>query len=359
MIVSFKSTLPMKISRIIGSFCFIIVAFFVFEVFYLNTSSIQDKKGVTYYLHPGISKTALISDLAKQGIITHPFLFSLYTHFQKSEQLKTGEYLFHHGATPATIWKQVVTGTGFAFHPFTIVPGWTFTQLKEALSQTEGLHHATSKVDDKAIMVQLGYANLAPEGEFFPETYYYTRGISDMVILKRAIDLMQLHLQEAWAQRDKDLPYTNSYQALIAASIIEKEAYLSHEQPLIAGVLVNRLKKDMLLQFDPTVIYGLGTRYDGKIHKTDLLDSNPYNTYVHKGLPPTPIAMPGMSAINAALHPAKHDYLYFVANGDGSHHFSKTLAEHNEAINASNKNQTVYSPAPAVPYPLHSEPVTK
>ena len=181
-------------------------------------------------------------------------------------------------------------------------------------------------------MNRLGDAALAPEGQFFPETYYYTKGSSDLVILKRAFDLMQSNLKEAWETRSPNLPYKNVYEALIAASLIEKEAYFDAERPVIAGVLVNRIRKNMLIQFDPTVIYGLGLRYNGKIHKQDLLENTPYNTYVHKGLPPTPIAMPGRTSINAALHPDNTDYLYFVARSDKSHQFSKTLFEHQAAV---------------------------
>lgn len=181
-------------------------------------------------------------------------------------------------------------------------------------------------------MSRISSSDVDPEGEFFPETYYYTKDVSDLVILKRAYDLMQSRLSEAWQMRAADLPYQNAYEALIAASLIEKEAYFASERPLIAGVLVNRLKKNMLIQFDPTVIYGLGLRYDGTIHKKDLLENTPYNTYVRKGLPPTPIAMPSMASIEAALHPDNTDYLYFVARKDKSHQFSKTLPEHHAAV---------------------------
>ncbi|MBV9575419.1 MAG: endolytic transglycosylase MltG, partial [Gammaproteobacteria bacterium] len=160
----------------------------------------------------------------------------------------------------------------------------------------------------------------------------------DLVILKRAFDLMKNKLATAWEKRALDLPYQNAYEALIAASLIEKEAYLNTERPIIGGVLINRLRKNMLLQFDPTVIYGLGTRYNGKIHKQDLLENTAYNTYVHRGLPPTPIAMPGLASLQAATHPDTNDYIYFVAKGDGSHQFSKTLSEHNAAVKKANKH---------------------
>lgn len=317
------------VSSLIFFFC---VSLIGTAVIFLFSSAVDEEAGKQYFLRPGTSTKTLVADLFQQGIIKYPTLFSIYTHLQPHQILKTGEYYFPKGSTPFSIWRQVTQGTGLVYHAFTIVPGWSFKQLLHELGQTTDLRHITTKLDDKKIMEQLGYANISPEGQFFPETYYYTRGVPDLVILKRAIDLMQNRLNEVWKNRVPDLPYKNTYEALIAASIIEKEAYLDNERPLIAGVLVNRLKRDMLLQFDPTVIYGLGQRYHGKIHKDNLLENNAYNTYVHKGLPPTPIAMPSMTSIVAALHPLETNYLYFVAKGDGSHQFSKTLLEHHVAV---------------------------
>ena len=186
----------------------------------------------------------------------------------------------------------------------------------------------------------MGDGAISPEGEFFPETYNYTMNVSDLVILKRAYDLMQNKLNIAWQTRSATLPYKSAYDALIAASLIEKEAYLDKERPIISGVIINRLNKNMLLQIDATVIFGLGSRYNGKIYKTDLIEDTAYNSYVHKGLPPTPIAMPGMASINAAIHPQQHDYLFYVAKGDHSHQFSKTLIEHDAAIRAAQQLHT-------------------
>lgn len=293
---------------------------------------VSQAEGVVYDLLPGTSKKKFMSDLSQQGVLRHPWLFSVYVLLEPSSRLKAGEYRFPPGATGRSIWKQVTQGTGLFYRAFTIVPGWSFVQLRSALSQAPGLHHHVSGLADAQIMYQMGNARLAPEGEFFPDTYYYTKGISDLVVLKQAFDLMQHKLKEAWSSRLPGLPYRDAYEALIAASLIEKEAYLESERTIIAGVLVNRLKKGMLLQFDPTVIYGLGPRYDGKIHKANLLDANDYNTYVHKGLPPTPIAIPGMSSLQAALRPQHNDFFYFVAKRDKSHAFSKTLAEHRLAV---------------------------
>lgn len=310
--------------------------FFCAAIFtaYLFIPTVYNEVGINYYLKPGTSKKTFVAEIAQREIIPFHFLFSAYTSFFPNTQLKTGEYHFPKGSSPYSIWQQVTHGTGLLYHSFTIVPGWSFKQLREALDQTKFLKHNTEKWDEKAIMTALGEANLPAEGQFFPESYHYSRDVPDLVILKRAYDLMQSQLKVAWEKRSKNLPYKSAYEALIAASMVEKEAYLSAERPIIAGVLVNRLERDMLLQFDPTVIYGLGSRYNGKLHKENLLENNAYNTYVNKGLPPTPIAMPSLSSIEAAVHPEKVEYFYFVARGDGSHQFSKTLIDHNKAVNA-------------------------
>lgn len=316
---------------LLAACCFLGMGFYA-----LYMPVVDQEAGTVYFLKPGASKKAVVADLTQQGLVPSAWFFSIYTYTQKSVNLKTGEYLFPKGSTPVSIWGQVSTGKGLVYHPFTIIPGWTFKQLRQQLARTENLRHTTAAMTDKQIMERLGQPQLAPEGEFFPETYYYTRGIADIIILKRAFDLMQKKFKQAWEERAPGLPYKNDYEALIAASLVEKEAYLSTERPVIAGVLVNRIRKDMLLQFDPTVIYGLGDRYTGKIYKQDLLEDTAYNTYVHKGLPPTPIAMPSMASILAAVRPEEHDYYYFVAKGNGAHQFSKTLSEHNEAVTAAN-----------------------
>jgi len=313
------------------------ILFVIVWLYSLFTPVITQAQGYVYYLRPGTSKRAMILELTQQNIIKHPFLFSLFAYPQRNVQLKTGEYLFPKGSSLYSIWKQMTTGSGFYNHPFVIIPGWSFTQLRRELANAQGLRHLTAKLSDQQTMERLGYPHLGPEGEFFPETYYYIKGIPDLVILKRAIDLMQNRLQELWQHRASGLPYKSEYEALIAASLIEKEAYLNSERPIISGVLINRLKKNMLLQFDPTIIYGLGERYDGKIHKENLQEDNPYNTYLHRGLPPTPIAMPSIESIKAAMHPQVNDYFYFVAKGDGSHQFSKTLIEHNMAVDSAFK----------------------
>lgn len=302
-------------------------------LYLLQKPVVMQEGGAVYYLRPGISKKILIKDLADQGIdVPYPKLFYYYIYLNKTAYLKTGEYFFSKNATAISIWRQITQGQGHFNHAFTIIPGWTIKQLRETLTGFQDLAHHSTKLNDQALMGRLGFPKLKPEGMFFPDTYYYARDNSDLIILKKAFYLMQKKLHEAWLKRSPNLPYQNAYEALIAASLIEKEAYLNNERPMIASVLINRLKHNMALQFDPTVIYGLGARYTGSIRKEDLLDHNPYNTYVKRGLPPTPIAIPSLDSINAALHPKDTAYYYFVANGDGSHQFSKTLEEHTQAV---------------------------
>lgn len=316
-----------------------VTAFVAAAIYFLRSPVVEQDSGYVFYLKPGTSKQRLLTELTEAGVLKHPIIFALYVYPQLTAQLKTGEYLFPKGANLLSIWRQVTAGKGLYYRSFTIIPGWTFQQMRTELNKAEGLRHFTADLDDKRIMLQIANQAVFPEGQFFPETYYYTRGNVDLVILQRAYDLMQKRLQEAWATRAADLPFKTAYDALIAASLVEKEAYLKQECPIIASVIINRLQKNMLLQIDPTVIYGMGSRYDGKIHKDDLRENTPYNTYVNKGLPPTPIAMPSMTAIEAVMHPATTEFYYFVARGDGSHQFSKTLTEHHDAVDAAIKRK--------------------
>jgi UPF0755 protein len=261
-------------------------------------------------------------------------------------KLKAGEYLFPKGSTPPSILRQITTVSGMIYHAFTIVPGWTFKELRAALLRDENLHHSVETMSDDEIMKQLGHPELKPEGEFFPDTYYCNENSDDFMVLKRSFKAMQIKLNAAWQHRAPGLPFNTPYEALIGASIIEKEAYLEYELPIMAGVMVNRLRSGMLLQFDPTVIYGMGDQYNGTIHHSDLIsDKNPYNTYTHKGLTPTPISMPSLAAIEAIMHPAQHDYYYFVAQNNGSSLFTKELTEHYEAVEIARKSRWFFNTA--------------
>ncbi|HTM63325.1 MAG TPA: endolytic transglycosylase MltG [Gammaproteobacteria bacterium] len=289
------------------------------------------KEGTIFYVRPGISRENLVAELSQNHLIRLSPIFGWYTHMRGATP-RSGEYQIQKGSSPLSIWRQFTRGTGRYYRSFTIIPGWTFKQVKTAMLNTNTMKHVVPAMTDENLMMVLGDSEHKPEGMFLPETYYYSRGDSDLSILKRAYDLMMTKLNEAWQTRAADLPYQTPYQVLIAASLIEKEAFLPKEQPVIGGVLVNRLRKDMLLQFDPTVIYGMGDSYQGKIHKTDLTTDTPYNTYIHKGLTPTPIAMPGWTAVVAALHPEVNQYYYFVAKGDGSHEFTSNLKAHESAV---------------------------
>lgn len=323
-----------------------IAAFFSFWSYFL-LSPIHTETGYTFNLKQGMGLRSITLELTQKGIIDHPFLFSLYGRLQNN-QFKSGEYFFPKGSTPISILQQMTNGVGLAYHHFTIIPGWSFAQLKQAMNKAEDIKHVITiaGMTDKAIMAQMGNADQAPEGQFYPETYYYTRNDADLVILRRAYNLMQTRLTDVWQSRSANLPYKNSYELLTAASLIEKEAHLNTERPIIAGVLINRLHKNMLLQFDPTVIFGMGSKYSGKIHKTDLLTDTIYNTYVHHGLPPTPIAFPSQNSLNAAAKPQNNPYLYFVARGDGSHQFSQTLNEHNAAVASLLKQDAFFNNLP-------------
>lgn len=314
-------------------FFFVVIGTLAAWFTFLYAPLVTDKKGIVFEVNEGESFQTVLHNLEKQNIIHYSLLFNLLIHVKGyGHQLKAGEYFFAKGTTPAKLLSQIVNGTGLAQYPFTIIAGWNFKQVRELLDRQTKLQHTLQNLTDQQIMAKLGQPNLNPEGQFFPDTYYYTSNSTDLKVLKRAFKMMQDKLNSAWQQRSSNLPYKDLYQALIAASLIEKEARLDTERPTISGVILNRLKKNMLLQIDATVIYGMGPHYAGTIYKKDLSQNTPYNTYVHKGFPPTPIAMPGFTSINAALHPEDNDYLYYVARGDGSHQFSKTLDEHNKAV---------------------------
>ena len=247
--------------------------------------------------------------------------------------LQVGEYALDPGLSPRDLLLRMRDGKVISYR-FTIVEGWNIRQLRAAINNATPLLHETNQLDDTALMKLLGHPGQHAEGRFLPETYVYSRGDSDVDVLKRAHEAMDKALAGAWESRAQDVPLKSAEEALILASIIEKETGLASERPQIAGVFARRLKLGMKLQTDPTVIYGIGSAYDGNIRRRDLLTDTPYNTYTRTGLTPTPIAMPGPDALRAAVNPAPGDALFFVALGDGSgsHVFSKTLGEHNAAV---------------------------
>ena len=288
--------------------------------------------GVSYHLKPGTSMGRLANDLERRGFIRSGlYLRSLASVSGRASRIQAGEYFFTPGITPETLLQQLVSGRVTSYS-LTLVEGWNFRQVLAAVLRNEALSHTLEGLSDAEIMARLGHAGEHPEGRFYPDTYSFPRGTTDVAFLKRAYETMSRVLAEQWAQRDAGLPLKTAYDALILASIVEKETGVEGERSEIAGVFIRRLRKGMKLQTDPTVIYGMGENYHGNIRRRDLKQDTPYNTYVHAGLPPTPIAMPGSAAINAVLHPASGKSLYFVARGDGSHQFSPTLVEHNRAV---------------------------
>jgi UPF0755 protein len=246
-------------------------------------------------------------------------------------RLHAGEYALTPGLTPAQLLEKMAAGEVIQ-HQFTIVEGWTFRQLRQALAQDDALAQTLAALDDAELMRRLGEPGALPEGRFLPETYSYVKGMSDFDVLRRAHDAMRKLLDELWSGHPADFPLDSPYQLLTLASIVEKETAQPAERARIAAVFLRRLRLGMRLQTDPAVIYGLGARYDGRIHRRDLDADTPYNTYTRAGLPPTPIALPGKAALEAVMHPADTDALYFVARGDGTHEFSATLEAHNRAV---------------------------
>ncbi|MDO6563102.1 endolytic transglycosylase MltG [Amphritea sp. 1_MG-2023] len=283
-------------------------------------------------VEPGSSFSRLARQLATEGILERPDWFSFFVRLKKvGHLLKAGEYQLEPGTTPRTLLVQLIEGKTLSYN-FSIIEGLNFKQLRASINSNPHIRKTLSDHSDAQIMATLGLEGQHPEGMFLADTYQFHRGMSDLDLLQRAHQLLQAELDKAWLSKAKDLPYESVYEALIMASIVEKETALASERPIIAGVFVQRLKKGMRLQTDPTVIYGMGERYQGNIRRADLRRPTAYNTYTISGLPPTPIAMVGREAITAALNPEEGKWLYFVAKGDGSHQFSATLKDHNKAV---------------------------
>lgn len=259
-------------------------------------------------------------------------LFEWFRWSGQARRIRAGSYELHNGDTPRSLLRKLVQGDETR-EQVRFIEGWTVRQMRQALAQAPHLKPLSAGWSDEDLMAQLGRPGVPAEGRFFPDTYVYGRGVSDLTVLRRALQQLDRHLAEAWDQRAPDTPLRSADEALTLASIVEKETGRADERARVAGVFVNRLKRGMLLQTDPTVIYGLGERFDGNLRKRDLLADGPYNTYTRPGLPPTPIALPGLASLHAAVRPEATRALYFVARGDGSSAFSETLDEHNRAVN--------------------------
>lgn len=290
------------------------------------------KEGLRYEIKSGKTLTHVAKDLQRRGLIeSASYLVWLGKFEGMANNIKAGEYRFNDGILPARLLEQITNGEMLQY-AITVVEGWNFRQLMDAVHSNEYLLHTLSDYSDEEIMEQIGHPGEHPEGMFLPDTYYFPRLTTDVAFLQRAYNATQLFLTENWPNRSIDVEFKTPYEALIMASIVEKETGLPSERKQIAGVFNRRLQKRMRLQTDPTVIYGLGQTFDGNIRRRDLRKDTPYNTYLHSGLPPTPIAMPGRAAILAALQPMPGLDLYFVARGDGGHEFSATLEQHNAAV---------------------------
>jgi UPF0755 protein len=280
----------------------------------------------------GTTPTRTFYRLEANGVIKDAFWLRVYWRFNLAKQpLHSGEYRLQPGMTVESLidlWKR----GEMVQYSLTLVEGWNFHQVRAALAKEEKIEQTLNGLSDSQVMDKIGHAGIFPEGRFFPDTYRFVRGMSDVELLKTAYDRLDEVLAKEWNQRATDLPYNGPYQALIMASLVEKETGVPQERGQIAGVFVRRMAIGMLLQTDPTVIYGLGDRYNGKLTRAHLKEASPYNTYMISGLPPTPIAMVGREAIHAALNPVEGSSLYFVARGDGSHVFSDDLDAHNNAV---------------------------
>lgn len=309
------------------------IAFFLWQdkQAYLETSiNLTDE--TVFKIKSGSNLKAVLNELAEKNIISKPeyILFEAKKDNQAAS-IKAGEYNLLPGTTPRQLIQQFVDGKVIQ-HSITLIDGWNYRQVFEAVKSHEQLEQTLDGLSVEEIMTKVGLEGVHPEGQFYPDTYNFPSGTSDIDFLIRANQSLKKVLDEEWNNKAENLPYQSAYEALIMASIIEKETATPEERPEIAGVFVRRLYKDMKLQTDPTVIYAIGESFDGDIRKKDLSIDSPYNTYVYKGLPPTPISIAGRAAINAALHPNDGKTLFFVSMGNGKHYFSETLKEHNQAV---------------------------
>ena len=299
---------------------------------YARTSLKLSPQAQEISIQPKSGLKSIANQLVEQQVLGSPWPFVVLAKIlQKEQNLKAGEYTLNKNITPYQLLLSLNHGKATQ-GSITFIEGKTFKQMREKIAKNDAIKNTTQELSDAKIMQLIGKGEAHAEGLFFPDTFYFDRGTLDTILLKRAYDSMQAKLDQAWNNRAPNLPYKNSYEALIMASIVEKETGKASERPMIAGVFLNRLRIGMRLQTDPTVIYGMGDKYDGNIRRKDLQTDTIYNTYTRSGLPPTPIAMPGLASIEAALLPEQTKALYFVGKGDGSHAFSNSLVEHNRAV---------------------------
>lgn len=327
------------IKRLLGSLLLVVVILLATAAYYVTRPMTPTALPYDFSLQPGASLKSAAIQLKQEGVLDDTQVFVLLGRsLGLSAKIKYGNYQL---TKPVSMYEllEIISKGRVAQSDLTIIEGWTFKQFREALNANPKLRHDSLELTDLEIMQKIGASEKHPEGLFFPDTYNFPASSSDLALLKRAYQTMQRHLQANWDSRELDLPLKTPYEALILASIVEKETGKAKDRTMIASVFINRLRKGMMLQTDPTVIYGIGDKYDGNIRKRDLLKDTAYNTYTRYGLTPTPIALPGKQSLQAALHPADSTALYFVARGDGSSQFSSTLIEHNKAVQRYQLNQ--------------------
>jgi UPF0755 protein len=318
--------------RLAALFTVAAIAAVTWLVLYAQTELKPAQLPVQFDLKAGSSLKSATQQMVDAGVLDDPLRFVMLARLLgQAAKIKAGNYEIESPITRYGLLQKITQGD-YTQVVITVVEGWTFKQLRKTMDENPAIKHDTAGLSDADILRLLGMDQPSPEGWFFPDTYHFSSGTSDLSILRRAHRLMLSHLELQWQRRVEDLPLKSPYEALILASIIEKETGRAGERPLIASVFINRLRNGMRLQTDPTVIYGMGERFDGNIRKADLTADTPYNTYTRDGLPPTPIALPGIASLSAALNPAPSKFLYFVAKGDGSSHFSSSLEEHNRAV---------------------------
>ncbi|VAW54181.1 FIG004453: protein YceG like [hydrothermal vent metagenome] len=321
------------LKKILGLILIVASALALDFYFFLNKPlGLSAEEVYTFKL--GTSVSVLARDLENKKIISNRMYFSIWAQLTGSaRKLKAGEYLISAELNTLQLFALMKKGK-VRLYSLTLVEGFTFKQMMQRINQTKSLKHSLQELTYAQIMQKIGHEGEHPEGRFFPDTYRFSKGMSDVALLKKSYNEMQKRLDKVWQQRDKKLPLKSAYEALILASIVEKESAIADERKRISGVFTNRLRKNMKLQTDPTVIYGIGDKYKGNIRYKHLRTDTPYNTYTRKGLPPTPIAMPGQGALEAAVHPDKTESIFFVAMSDksGRHIFSTTLKEHEAAV---------------------------
>lgn len=301
-------------------------------VYFVITPNPLPRTPIEFSLKPGSSLTSAMMQMRQAGVLKNEWAFmGLARALNKSKQIKYGNYQLEHPVSHVDL-LDIITSGRTEQSQLTVVEGQTFKEFRTLLNAHSGLLHDSAALSDAEILERIGATESLAEGLFFPDTYNFSSGSSDLLVIKRAYQTMQKNLQASWEKRETDLPLQTPYQALILASIVEKETGKPSDRPMIASVFINRLRIGMRLQTDPTVIYGMGEKFDGNIRRNDLTTDTPYNTYTRDGLTPSPIALPGLASLEATLHPARSRALYFVAKGDGSSHFSEALSEHNNAV---------------------------